>query len=449
MVRAREDRSLGTSERHDMSEQSNRPSSATRRDFLKTTAVAAGTAAVTQLSLSAVHAAGSDQIKVGIVGCGGRGSGAGEDVLRSAKGVTIHALGDVFQFQVDGTRNRLTRFTQSASNKMGNTVDVEGRCFSGLDAYKQVIDSGANYIVLATSPGFRPIHLQAAVAAGKNIFTEKPVGVDGPGIRKVLDAYEEAQKKGLHIAAGTQRRHEMPYLETMKRIHDGAIGDIVGGRGYWMQGILWARDPKPEMTSDVAKQIWNWYNHTWLCGDHIVEQHVHNLDVLNWAIGTHPESAVGMGFRTRNDPRFGSIYDFFAIDFAYPKGVHALSMCRQISNCKSEVGEYLVGTKGMCHVNAYTINGKRVAGRGGNNPYVQEHTDLIGSIRTGKPLNELKQVAESTLTAIMGRISAYTGKEVTWDKALNSQEDTMPKGLTLDMSLATAPLAIPGKTPLI
>ncbi|HTU17772.1 MAG TPA: Gfo/Idh/MocA family oxidoreductase [Gemmataceae bacterium] len=428
----------------------NTKQSASRRDFLKTSAVAAGAAVATQLSLPAVHAAGSDQIKVGLIGSGSRGGGAAENVLESAKGVTIHALGDVFQFQVDGTRGRLSRFAQrNAIKEKGNSVDVEGRCFTGLDAYKQVIDSGANYIILATSPGFRPIHLQAAVAAGKNIFTEKPVGVDGPGIRKVLEAYEEAKKKGLHIVAGTQRRHQLPYLETMKRIQDGAIGDVVGGQFYWNQGILWARDPKPGMSSDVAKQIWNWYNYTWLCGDNIVEQHIHNLDVMNWALGTHPESAVGMGFRTRTDPRYGHIFDFFAIDYKFPKDVHTLSMCRQISNCANEVGEHLVGTKGMCHVNAYTINGKRVTRERGNNPYVQEHTDLIESIRSGKPLNELKRVAESTLTAIMGRMSAYTGKEVSWEQALNSQEDTMPKDLTMDMSLPATPVAIPGKKPLI
>jgi predicted dehydrogenase len=424
---------------------------ASRRDFLKTATVAAGAAVVSNLSLApSVHAAGSDEIKVGIIGCGGRGSGAGDDVLKAAKGVTIHALGDVFKFQVDGTRDRLNKAAQRDTIKqMGNKVDVESRCFDGLDAYKQVIDSGANYIILATSPGFRPIHLQAAVAAGKNIFTEKPVGVDGPGIRKVLEAYEEAKRRGLHIVAGTQRRHQLPYLETMKHIHDGAIGDLVGGQFYWMQGILWARDPRPNMTTDVAKQIWNWYNYTWLCGDHIVEQHVHNLDVMNWAFGAHPESAVGMGFRTRTDPRYGHIYDFFAIDYKFPNGVHTLSMCRQISNCASEVGEHLVGTKGMCHVNAYSINGKKVANRGGTNPYVQEHTDLIESIRSDKPLNELKQVAESTLTAILGRMSAYTGKEVSWKQALESKEDLMPKDLTWDMSLPQPAVAIPGKTALL
>jgi predicted dehydrogenase len=435
---------------------------ASRREFLKTTTVAAGAALVSNLSLApAVHAAGSDQIKVGLIGCGGRGGGAAEDVMNAAKGVTIHALGDVFKFQVDGTSGRLENFLKSekegkTARELGNTVDVGDRCFVGLDAYKQVIDSGVNYIILATTPGFRPIHLEAAVAAGKNIFTEKPVGVDGPGIRKVLDAYEEAKKKGLHIAAGTQRRHDLRYIETIKRVHDGAIGDITGGRCYWMQDILWERLSKlpkqhPEITTDVGKQIWNWYNYTWLCGDHIVEQHVHNLDVLNWAIGSHPESAVGMGFRTRTNPNYGHIYDFFAIDYKYPKGVHTLSMCRQISECKNEIGEYLVGTKGQCVPHAHSINDQYVAPKvkRGFTAYVQEHTDLIESIRSDKPLNELKQVAESTLTAIMGRMSAYTGKEVSWEQALGSQEDLMPKDLTLDMSLPVAPVAIPGKTKLI
>jgi predicted dehydrogenase len=438
-----------------MSKPSNRPSSASRRDFLKSSAVAAGTAVATQLSLPGVHAAGNDVIKVGVIGCGGRGTGAAEDVLRSAKGVTIHAVGDVFQFQVDHARERLNRLSQMAEIQgKGNTVDLNGRCFSGLDAYKQVIDSGVNYVILATSPGFRPIHLQAAVAAGKNIFTEKPVAVDSTGVRKVLDAYEEAKKKGLYIVAGTQRRHQLPYLETMKRIHDGAIGDIVGGQFYWMQGILWERLSKiakqhPDLTSDVQKQIWNWYGYTWLCGDHIVEQHVHNLDVMNWATGEPPVAAVGMGFRTRTDPNYGSIFDFFSIDYEFKKGFHTQSMCRQISHCANEVGEHLVGTKGLCEAHSYSINGQRVTREKGTNPYVQEHTDLIECIRNGKPINELKQVAESTLTAIMGRMSAYTGKRVTWEQALNSKEDLMPKDLTLEMSLPVAPVAIPGKTPLV
>src|SRR4051794_13337600 len=391
-----------------------------RRDFLKTTTAAAGAALTTTvLPAGGVYAAGSDLIRVGLIGCGGRGSGAAENVLRSARNVIVTALGDAFQDRLEGCRNRLTALAREDEGikELGNKVDLpEGRCFVGLDAYKKVLDSGVNYVILATPPGFRPQHLEAAVAAGKNIFTEKPVAVDGTGIRKVLAAYEEAHKRKLGIAAGTQRRHQLGYLETMKRIHDGAIGDLVGGRGYCMQGILWRVSRSKGMT-DLQWQLRNWYNFTWLSGDHIVEQHVHNIDVINWGFRTHPVRAVGMGYRTRTDPNYGHIYDFFAIDYEFPHGIHTLSMCRQINGCENNVSEALVGTKGMCQVNAHTINGKRVVSRlkdrQATNPYVQEHTDLIESIRSGKPNNELKNVAESTLTAIMGRMSAYTGQAVT------------------------------------
>lgn len=437
-----------------MSKPSDRPSSATRRDFLKTSAVAASAAVATQLSLPAVHAAGSDVIKVGLIGCGGRGTGAAENVLSSAPNVKLVAMGDVFQNRVDGCRKSIEYFIKEGkkgqkARDLGNSIDVEGRCYAGLDAYKGVIQSEANYIILATPPGFRPIHLEAAVAAGKTIFTEKPVAVDGPGIRKVLKAYEESLSKGLHIVAGTQRRHQRAYLETLKQIHDGAIGEVVGGRGYWNQNTLWKRKREPGQ-SDAAYQIHNWYAYLWLCGDHIVEQHVHNLDVLNWAFGAHPVKAVGMGYRVPRDKGYGAIFNFFAIDLEYPKGIHALSMCRQISGCANEVGEHLVGTKGMCHVNAYDINGKRLFTRKQldthTDPYVQEHTDLIECVRSGKPINELKQVAETTLTAIMGRMSAYTGQAITWDMALNSKQSTYPEGLTLNMSLPEPEVPTPGTT---
>lgn len=424
---------------------------ASRRDFIKTATATAGAAVAAQLSLPVVHAAGSDVIKVGVIGCGGRGTQAGENVLSSAPNVKVVAIGDVFEAAVKRCKSRLTEFAQSDRIKqLGNSVELgDANCHHGLDAYKAVLGSEANYIILATPPGFRPIHLEAAVAAGKTIFTEKPVGVDGPGIRKVLKAYEEALSKNLAIVAGTQRRHQRAYLETMKQIHDGAIGDLVGGRGYWNQGTLWKRNREPGM-SDAAYQIHNWYAYVWLCGDHIVEQHVHNLDVLNWAFRSHPVAAVGMGYRVPRDKGYGAIFNFFAIDYEYPKAVHALSMCRQISGCASEVGEYLVGTKGMSQVNAYNINGKGLFNRNDlrqhTNPYVQEHTDLIASVRSGKPLNELKNVAESTLTAIMGRMSAYTGKRITWEMALNSQENTYPEGLTLDMSLPEPEIPTPGKT---
>jgi predicted dehydrogenase len=416
-----------------------------RRDFLK-----AGTAAAlsTALFASGVHAAGSDEIKVGIIGCGGRGTGAGGDVLHSEKNVTIVALADAFEDRLRGAQRSLERVANEERVKeMGNKVDVAGRMYQGIDAYKQLLDTpGLNYVILATPPGFRPIHIEAAVAAGKNIFTEKPVGVDGPGIRKVYAAYEKAKEKKLGIAAGTQRRHQKGYIETIKRIHDGEIGDVVGGRCYWNQGILWSVPRKSDM-SDLQWQMRNWYNFTWLCGDHIVEQHVHNIDVINWATQAHPEAAVGMGYRTRTNPDFGHIYDFFAIDFEYPKGVHVLSMCRQISNCANSISEAVVGTKGTSNPNSYTINGKSVFDRRKDNaPYVQEHTDLIQSIRKGEPINELKNVADSTLSAIMGRMSAYTGRRITWKMALESAENLMPEKLEWDMKLQVPPVALPGTT---
>jgi predicted dehydrogenase len=421
----------------------------TRRDFLKATAAAAGTLALA----GGVHAAGSDTIKVGLIGCGGRGNGAAHNVLVSAPNVTLYAIADAFKDRADGTRDRLQKLAQDAEvAKLGNKVDLEGRVFVGLDAYKKLIDSGVNYVILATPPGFRPQHLEAAVAAGKNIFTEKPVATDGTGIRKVLAAYEAAVKKGLAIAAGTQRRHQLGYLETMKRLHEGAIGDLVAGRCYWNQGILWAHKRQPNWT-DLEYQMRNWYNFTWLCGDHIVEQHVHNLDVINWALGKHPTRAVGMGGRSRDIPEYGNHFDFFSIDYEYPGGVHVHSMCRQINGCENSVSEAVAGAKGFCQVNAYNINGKRILTRDqdrqSTDPYVQEHTDLIESIRSGKPINELKNVAESTLTAIMGRMSAFTGKAVSWEQALNTREDLFPQSLAWDMNLPEPPLPVPGKTPLV
>ena len=440
-----------------MTDSTNRTSRVSRRRFIQATGALAATGLAAKLDVAqAAFAAGKDTIKVGVIGCGGRGSGAAENVLHAAKGVEIVALADYFQHKADRLRQRLNRFIESdaKAKQLGNRVNVpKERCFSGLDGYEKVISiPDINYIILATSPGFRPIHLQAAVAAGKNVFTEKPVAVDGPGIRTCLEVYEQANQKGVAIAAGTQRRHQYGYIETIKRIHDGAIGDIVNARCYWNGGFIWFRKRQPGM-SDLDYQIHNWYHFCWLCGDHIVEQHVHNLDVVNWAMQSHPIRAVGMGGRVRpySDPNVdGNIFNFFAVDLEYPNGVHVLSMCRQISNCANSVSEALVGTKGTCQVNAYTINGKpavdRRAARRAPNPYVQEHTDLIESIRTGQPINELRNVAESTLTAILGRTAAYTGKAITWEQVLNSRQKLMPDQLSRDVSLPVRPLPIQART---
>jgi predicted dehydrogenase len=421
----------------------------TRRDFLKKSGVAALGASIASRigDIPAVHAAGSDEIRVGLIGCGGRGSGAANQVLRAAPNVKLVAMGDAFEDRLESSRAGLLE-------KFKDLVDVpKERCFVGFDAYEKVIASDVNYIILATPPGFRPTHLKAAVAAGKHIFTEKPVAVDGPGIRTVLSVYEEAKAKGLHIAAGTQRRHQKSYLEAIQKIHDGAIGDIVAARAYWNQGSLWHKPRQPEW-SDMEWQLRNWLYFTWLSGDHIVEQHVHNLDVINWATQSHPVSAAGMGGRqVRTGPEFGHIFDHFAIDYEYPSGMHMMSMCRQIQGCANSVSEALAGSRGTME----TVDRQRYVIKGSTNwsfsgkdvdSYLQEHTDLIESIRSGKPLNELKNVAESTLTAIMGRMSAYTGKAVTWEQALNSSEELVPTQLTWG-NLPVPPVAMPGQTQLV
>ncbi|HEX4644028.1 MAG TPA: Gfo/Idh/MocA family oxidoreductase, partial [Verrucomicrobiae bacterium] len=325
----------------------------------------------------------------------------------------------------------------------------DDRCFVGFDAYQKVLAlPDINYVILATMPHFRHIHLRAAVEAGKNIFMEKPVAVDGPGIRSVIESGEMAKKTGLAIVAGTQRRHQNDYNETIKRLHDGAIGDIIAARVYWNQGELWYHDRQPSW-SDMEYQCRNWYYYTWLCGDHIVEQHVHNLDVANWLMGAHPIKASGLGGRqSRTDPKYGEIFDHFAVEYEYPNGARVFSQCRQSDNCESNVSETAMGSKGTsnCHSQIQVKGGEgwRFTGKSPDG-YVQEHADLIASIRAGKPLNEARQVAESTLTAIIGRESAYSGHSVTWDEMLNSEMKLGPGKYSFDVEPPKAVVAIPGK----
>jgi myo-inositol 2-dehydrogenase/D-chiro-inositol 1-dehydrogenase len=418
-----------------------------RRDFLKTTGAAAIATGIAGREILGAYAGGSDAIKVGVIGCGGRGTGAVQDALGSgAQGVTLVAMGDMFQDRLDESLARLKK------GKFADQLDVADRTFVGFDAFEKVLATDANYIILATPPGFRPQHLMAAVAAGKNIFTEKPVAVDGAGIRTVLEVYEEAKKKGLGIGAGTQRRHQTSYIETLKRVQDGSIGTIVSARAFWNQGPLWNKKREASWT-DMEWQLRNWLYFTWLSGDHIVEQHVHNLDVINWAMNGHPVRAVGMGGRqVRISPEYGHIYDHHAIDYEYADGMHMMSMCRQIGGCANEVAEHLQGTTGRAHMSNgdNSITGKKAwqfeKGQD-SRPYVQEHTDLIASLRSGKPYNELKAVAESTLTAIMGRMSTYTGKAVTWEQALNSKETWAPSTLAMG-PVPMPPVPMPGSTPL-
>ena len=414
-----------------------------RRDFIKTSAAASLAAAIP--GGLGLHAAGSDTIRVGVIGCGGRGTGAAIDAVNSSPGVEIIALFDPFRDRIDSSLKRLQEKVPAAV-KVGPET-----CFTGLDGFKKLLEiKDINHIVTAAPPGFRPMHLKAAVEAGKNVFMEKPVAVDPVGVRSVIASSALAEEKGLAIVAGTQRRHQKKYLEIMKRVRDGAIGELVGGQCYWNQGGLWVIKRTPEM-SDMEWQCRNWLYFSWTSGDHIVEQHVHNIDVMNWAFRATPVKVMGMGGRAqRTGPEYGNIYDHFAVEFEYPGGVRVMSLCRQIPGCADRVEEKIVGTKG--HAFGYgEISGPNAwkFEEDEPNPYVVEHADLIASIRAGKPLNEGKRIAESTLCAILGRMSAYTGRAVSWEWGLTSSK--------LDLSPAkyefgpnpVDPVAVPGWTQLI
>jgi predicted dehydrogenase len=423
-----------------------------RRDFIKTSAVVGASAALA--GTERLFAQGSDKLRVGLIGCGWRGTEAAGDCVKSSENVEVVAMGDLFQDQLDWSLAQLSR---KADDKVSVTEDTS---FVGFDAYKKVIACDIDMVILGTPPHFRPEHLSAAVEAGKHVFMEKPVAVDPVGIRSIISSSELAEQKGLAIVAGTQRRHQQHYLEIIRRIHNGDIGEIVGGQCYWNMGELWVERAEENMQkrkalgwSDMEWQCRNWLFLTWLSGDHIVEQHVHNLDIINWAIGAHPVQAMGMGGReVRTGPEYGNIFDHFAVEYEYPNGVRVMSMCRQTAGCHEQISERVVGTKGQTYTdgsngsvegqNAYKYEGESP------NPYVQEHADLIASIREGKPLNEGRRIAESTLTAIMGRMSAYTGRALKWDWAMNAS--------TLDLSppkyefgdLPVRPAAVPGKTKL-
>jgi predicted dehydrogenase len=417
----------------------------TRRDFVKTSAAMAAALAT---GTERMFAAGSDKIRVGLIGCGGRGKDAVKDCINAAKGVELVAMGDLFKDRMDKSLEELKKDFAANIKVTSNTS------FVGFDAYQKVIASGIDMVILAGPPHFRPPHLKAAIEAGKHVFMEKPAGVDPAGIRSLIASSELAEQKKLAIVAGTQRRHQAHYVEIMKRIQNGDIGEIVAAQCYWNGGDMlgyWKWYEKEPAMSSMEWQCRNWPWFTWLSGDHIVEQHVHNLDIISWAIGSHPVQCMGMGGRQVRT--LGNIYDHFAVEFEYPKGVRVLSMCRQITGCTDSVSERLVGTKGSSYTDSsigYIEGPKAYKYDGPNpNPYVQEHADLINSIREGKPLNEGRNVAQSTMSAIMGRMSAYTGRALKWDWAMNASKlDLTPPRYEFG-DLPVPPVAVPGKTQLI
>ncbi len=425
----------------------------TRRNFIRATTTLAAAAAVAP----GVFAAGTDTLKVALMGCGGRGSGAADQALSTTGPLKLVAMGDVFKDRLDGSYNMLKA-------KHADRVDVpEENKFIGFDAFQHAI-AVADVVILATPPGFRPSHFEEAVKQGKHIFMEKPVAVDGPGVHKVLAAAEEAKKKNLKVAVGLQRHHQKGYLETIQRLNDGAIGDIVAMRAYWNNPGVWVH-PRKELEQKLGRvptemeyQMYNWYYFVWLCGDHIVEQHIHNLDVINWVKKAHPVRAWGMGGReVRKGIDNGEIFDHHAVEFEYPDGSRLSSQCRHIVGCWDNVSEHVQGTSGLCDVSGHRIEGPnkwRYRSDNDVDPYQQEHDDLFAAIRNDTPYAEtLEYGAYSTMTAIMGRMATYCGKEVTWDNAINSKMDTFPKALGWDAATPTNPdangryaIAIPGTT---
>ncbi len=370
-------------------------------------------------------------LKAGVIGCGGRGTGAAINFLSAGPNLQITALGDTFQDRLDSCRSEILK-------QKGQDVPVEN-CFVGFDAYQKVIDSGVDIIITATPPFFRPLILEAAIQAKKHVFAEKPVCVDPEGARSIMATAQKAKGMDLCIVTGTQRRHQRDYVAAWQQVAEGTIGEITGGNVYWNGGKLWHRDPNPKW-SEMEYMIRNWVNWTWLSGDHIVEQHVHNIDVMNWFTGSHPTKALGFGSRLRRIT--GNQYDNFGIDFVFDNGIHFHSMCRQIDGCTNNVSEHIQGTKGSsnCRNSIVDLTGNEIwkydyppdkdgkyTERVSVDPYVQEHVDLVTAIRTGKPVNEAENTAISTLVAIMGRISAYTGKETTWDEMMNSDLKLGPK----------------------
>ncbi|MBI4664168.1 MAG: Gfo/Idh/MocA family oxidoreductase [Verrucomicrobia bacterium] len=415
----------------------NTPGELNRRSFLKTTSTVVGGTLLGSLPIErGAHAAADDTVKVALIGCGGRGSGAADQALSTKGSVRLVAMADAFKDRLQGSLRNLQK-------QHKERVDVvDDRQFVGLDAYKQAI-ALADVVILATPPGFRPIHFEEAIRQGKHVFMEKPVAVDGPGVRRVLAAAEEAKKKNLKVGVGLQRHHQAGYIETVKRLHDGAIGDITSMRVYWNGDGVWVRPRKAGQT-EMEYQVDNWYYFTWLSGDHICEQHIHNLDVANWVKNGYPVRCHGMGGRqVRTGKEYGEIYDHHAVEYEYADGSRVFSQCRHIRGCWSSVSEYAVGTKGTCDVGAYTIRGQNPwrFGSGGKNPYQQEHDDFFDAIRNNKPFNEAENGAKSSLTAIIGRMATYSGKVIEWDKALNSQVDLMPKIFAWDAPAPVQPNA--------
>lgn len=412
---------------------------ASRRQFLKTSTVAVAGAALASRAnpAEAYEPFGENEIKVGLVGCGGRGTGAVAQLFNATGPIRLVAMADAFDFRLKESHERLTK--QASEKGDGSAkVDVpESRRYTGLDAYKKVLESDCDLVVLATPPGFRPAQFEAAVEAEKHIFTEKPLAVDAPGIRKVLAAGKKAQEKGLAVQVGLQRHHEPKYQETVQQLHDGAIGDILLTRVYWNSGGLWVRPREPGQT-EMEYQVNNWFYFNWTCGGQLVEQHIHNIDVSNWVKQATPVDAQGQGGReVRTSKETGQIFDHHMVEFTYPDGSKMLSCCRHIDGAWGQVAEYAQGTNGTADISRGRIfgpDGKTVWRYKGRNVqgHQQEQLNLIDALRAGDLPNEIEYGAMSTMTAIMGRMATHSGKMIKWEEAINSDLNVGPERLAWD-----------------
>lgn len=422
-----------------------------RRDFLKTSTVLTGGAMLSGLPLAqAAHSLVDDTIRIALVGCGGRGTGAAVQALLTKQNVKLVAMADAFRSKVDEAYKNITaedlQDVAGVEGSVRSRVEVpEENKFVGFDAYKKAI-ALADVVILATPPGFRPAHFEEAVKKGKQVFMEKPVAVDGPGIRRVLAAAEEAKRKKLNVVVGLQRHYQTVYRQWIDKIQDGAIGEIITSRVYWNMGALWIR-PRKEGQTEMQYQMDNWYYFNWLCGDHIVEQHVHNLDVSNWAKQAYPVRAYGSGGRqVRISKETGEIYDHHTVEFEYADGSRMFSQCRQIPGTKDSVTEGFHGTKGTAPApgKILTSKGKTLMNydsKNDPNPYQVEHDELFAAIAKGEyKFADAENAAKSTMTAILGRLATYSGQIVEWDAALNSQTVLMPEILDWNAS----PKVLPG-----
>ena len=420
-----------------------------RRIFLKSTGAAA-LGGATALSLgfpSTVRGRSKDVLKVGLIGCGGRGTGAASQALNADPDVALTAMGDAFRDRLDESYNNLLKISPE------KVKVADEHKFVGFDAYQQVIDSGVDVVILATPPGFRPDHLAAAVAADKHVFCEKPVAVDAPGIRKVIAAAKQAKEKNLSLVSGFTYRFDNPRRELFSKVLDGEIGDIKTVSSTRNGGTLWYKPRQPEW-SDTEYQLRNWYYYNWLSGDFIVEMIVHSLDMMSWAMGDQvPLRATGSGGRqARTEEKWGNIYDHFAVEYEYDNEVRGFNFCRQQEGCSTRNTVEIAGTEGNAYVGSddFKITGKnpwRFEGEK-NDPYQTQHDELFASIRESKPINHGDFMANSTMLAILGRMVGYSGQTITWEEAMNSDKVLGPESgeYHWDLNWPGPAVAVPGIT---